>query len=187
MIPEFQNIFYLRRTCYEIHAFGLGFIQIKLTPETRLHLYTNKVRQTTEPEDIHDHRYGFHSKVLKGHLTNFIYPMQVDPEGAFSAAKVTCKKDAPGDGEELFRCSLGDEAIFFMEPGSSYTLGPDTFHRVRGAEGTLTYLTRNPPPYKEFARVIRRISDKPLMCPFSANTFSVDELWDIYEESVCRT
>lgn len=170
----------MRENCQEIHAFGLGFIQIKLGLSTRVHLYTDKVKQTTEPEEVHDHRYGFTSDVLMGSLTNELYHVNKDPEGNFTLREVTCKKGVEGESEPLYHCELKSLGKFIQKAGSSYALQADTFHRVSASEGTLTFLTRDPPPYPEHARVVGK-RDRPLVCPFSANTFTVEELWGIYE------
>ena len=178
---DFRNVEAIRQQCYEIHAFGLGFIQIKLTPQSRLHLYTSAVRVTTEPEDVHDHRYGFTSTILQGAITNDIF--HVDPGGKdFTISEVTCKPGESGEDRPLFNCGVTYLGSFTMTEGSIYTLAADTYHRVHALEGTVTFLRRDD-PFKEFARVARQ-KDQALVCPFSANVFSEDELWSIYEKAV---
>lgn len=181
---ELSDVSYLREACYAIHAFGLGFIQIKLTPEYRIHLYSNAVRQTTEPEDVHDHRYGFTSTVMQGSITNDLFHVTSDVNGEFNLSEVTCKPGAAGEGRALFDCSLSHVASFTLGTGCRYTLAANAFHRVSAADGTITFLHREPPS-KEVARVARRKTQE-LVCPFSANTFSEDELWAIYERSVSK-
>jgi hypothetical protein len=181
---DFRDVDDLRSVCYAIHAFGLGFIQIKLTPECRIHLYIHEVRQTTEPEDVHDHRYGFTSTILRGGLTNDVFHVTPDVRGEFSLSEVTCKPGSAEADRKLFDCSLTHVGSFMIGAGNLYTLAADTFHRVSAQDGTITMLHREQPT-KEFARVAKR-KEQGMVCPFSANVFSEDELWEIYEQSVSR-
>lgn len=180
---DFRDVAQLRSACYEIHAFGLGFIQIKLTPSSRFHLYTREVKQTTEPEDVHDHRYGFMSTVLQGSLQNTLWSVSEDPQGEFLVSGVTCKKGESGEQRPLFACRLDKLAQFTLGPGGVYSLERDAFHQVEALqEGTITWLRRELPT-KDLARVARRKDSSPV-CPFSANTWTDDELWNIYEKAV---
>lgn len=182
----FRDVEFLRQHCYDIHAFGLGFIQIKLDYGPRVHLYTRRVSQTTEPEDVHDHRYGFTSTVIQGRLVNELWNVIQDPLGEFELTQVTCKPGVEGTPEPLFNCRLERIAKHVVLPGPAYEgrykMERDTFHRVAADEGTITLLTRDKPT-KEFASVARR-RDASAVCPFSANTFTVGELWSIYEKAV---
>lgn len=184
-LPEFRDVEYLRKTRVAIHAFGLGFIIIKLTPTLRIHLYSNAVRQTTGPEDVPDHRYGFTSTVMRGRITNDIFHVVPAVSGDFSLSEVTCKPESSGDGVQLFDCDLIHVNSFTLTAGCGYTLAADTFHRVAAQDGTVTLLNRDPPS-KEVARVARRRSQVETVCPFSANTFSEEELWGIYERAVSQ-
>jgi hypothetical protein len=183
-----KDVDFLRKYCLSIHAFGLGFIQIKLSFGPRLHLYTEQVRQTQEPEDVHDHRYGFLSTVIQGRLINELWAVVPDPNGEFELTQVTCKPGEAGEPEFLSTCRLQRIAKHAVLPGPTYEgcyeMDRDSFHRVTADEGTITLLTRDKPS-KEFARVARR-KGSPAVCPFSANVFSEDELWEIYERSVSR-
>ncbi len=56
-----------------IHYFGLGFIQLKINFETRMHFYSPELPQITSNEDVHNHRYDFESCVLKGELEQELF------------------------------------------------------------------------------------------------------------------
>ena len=63
----------LRRNHVRLYYFGLGFIQLKLDEVRRLHFYSARLPPITE--DVHNHRYGFLSRVLAGRLTNRVYAL----------------------------------------------------------------------------------------------------------------
>lgn len=60
---------------------GLGFLQIKLQGKQRLHVWHPDLprRKCWEASNIHDHRFGFVSRVLIGSLTNTIYATESVP------------------------------------------------------------------------------------------------------------
>jgi hypothetical protein len=186
MIIDYKDIDLIKRNCTKIHAFGLGFIQIKLGEERRIHLYTSKVKLTSEPEEFHDHRYTFYSWILQGTLHQDIVEVHrgvsIDNH---TLEYVTC--DAEKSSVELLLpspapVSLVSQISCEFVAGSSYRLEADTFHRVSAKENTITFLRRFPKT-KNFAAVIKS-AEKANVCPFSANTLSEDELWEIYSAAV---
>lgn len=179
---EFRDTKFLRKNHTAIHAFGLGFIQIKLTQNHRIHLYSSTIRQTQELEEIHDHRYDFTSTILQGQLTNSTFFVTPNVNGNFSLSEVTCK---PGlNGKHLCDCDVTSEESSLLTTGYQYELLAGTFHRVSATDGTITFLTKST-PNKEFARVVHS-KGQTLVCPFSANVFSENELWEIYESAISK-
>lgn len=171
---EKLSLDYLKKHCTMIHAFGLGFIQIKLGQEERVHIYCPEAGLTTQEEEIHNHRYDFTSKVLKGCLHNKIY--QVQPGTGFVKIKEACNPNLPKDPYEEVMGAPKLVAEFRTTSGESYFLDKDVFHRVQADPGTITYLTRGE-VLKEQAEVIHS-KGLELTCPFSLK-LTEEKLWEI--------
>ncbi len=58
-----------------ISIHGLGFIQVPLDGDYRLHIWDKDLprRKNIEHSEVHNHRFGFISRVLKGSITNHSY------------------------------------------------------------------------------------------------------------------
>lgn len=167
---------YLRDNAYQVHFFGLGFIQAKLTEECRVHFYHPHLPPFVE--EPHNHRYYFISKVLKGALKQTFWAR--GPEGqVFSIENESCTLESnqvipPGWQQTLIRAG---ETI--TNAGSSYYMDPDTFHQVEPlfSQGPcVTFLTRGP-KMKTFAQVARTVEDTPT-CPFS-KPLDEEDMWEI--------
>lgn len=70
-------------TAETITLHGLGFIQIKLDANQRLHVWHPKLprRSCFEHSAIHNHRFSFNSTVLKGVQKNVRCDLVLHPEG----------------------------------------------------------------------------------------------------------
>lgn len=183
---NFLNIDYLKNNCIIIHAFGLGFIQIKLNDNERVHVYSNKLSVTAEPEEIHNHKYSFSSYVLKGTLLSTIYEVRPIiyttslPQDFFVIQEVNCE---PKSDDKETRVAIPVKPIetveFYTVEGSSYYLHHNTFHKVKARDNTITYVHRTMSSINT-PQVVRRYN-KELVCPFSVN-MSEQDLWEIVEE-----
>lgn len=170
---------FLKKNCKFIHAFGLGFIQIKLNDTERVHIYTPKVKTTTHPEEVHDHRYAFESKIIKGSLTNKIY--QVVEGDKFYLTEENCTPNKTvSESPKCISCNVKLICSTTMEKGTVYFMDKDTLHRVE-TDRCITFLTRKS-IQKDTAKVIfpKEVS---LTCPFSVNK-SEDDLWKIVKEEI---
>lgn len=187
------TVSWLKENKYDIYFFGLGFIQVKLTPRKRLHFYHPELPAFVE--DPHDHRYNFISKVLKGRLINYIYkPMVIssqvinhDETCIFPSKEIaneSCKKDSIVNEQSIFNC-VEYIGSFTVESGSSYFIDERTFHTVKPdfSAGPCITLIERSNPFKEFAKVIR-LSDEKL-CPFS-KSIPEDRLWELVEDCLER-
>jgi hypothetical protein len=160
--------------------FGLGFFQLKVTEFRRFHYYHADLKPILHEEEIHDHRYPFHSMVHRGTLNNRIWYYEPVMESDYELVHVTCKEgqdDVPvivnSNVRKIMLCN------FPVVAGSSYDLTEDVFHQVYHDGHVVTELTR-PAPFKEFSRIIR---DKrtPYVCPFSAPV-TIDQTWDYLKD-----
>lgn len=169
------TIDYLRVNHQMIHYFGLGFIQLKLTDQERLHFYTHKLPAIVAEEDIHNHRYTFTSRILAGELTQELFELWEEGYG-YLMEDESCREGAtPGHPAEV---AVHPVYTGVYGPGSSYTIKPNTFHRISAKDNTITHLTRGP-HVKEYAQVIR-LRDSEKVCPFSKKV-SEAELWEIVD------
>ncbi len=178
---QYLNLEYLKNHCTKIHAFGLGFIQIKLGEVERVHVYTKKVTLTTQEEEIHNHRYDFKSTVLKGKLTNKLYQVKENINGQFILVDEACNPNLPKSDKQQsvdkpILCSQ-----FYTEQGQTYFIEKDTFHQVEAQEGTITLVQRGP-VVKPTAQIIYP-QNQINTCPFSVN-LSEDKLWEMVKENL---
>jgi hypothetical protein len=173
------DINFLKQNCERLYFFGLGFIQIKINDQYRVHVYTDKIPGTASQEEIHNHRYGFTSQVLKGTLEQQTFAVTIDRKGEFLMTQETCK---PGPKPEFPKlpCSVVKTGFQSFAAGSSYHVPHDTFHQVFSKDA-VTLLNRG--SYKkEHADVVFHKDGEP-MCPFSYK-ISDERLWEIIEEAL---
>lgn len=175
MLSKVLDIEWLKANHKMIHYFGLGFIQIKLNDEYRVHFYTDKLPSIMPEEDVHNHRYGFQSWILKGQLTQKLYEVTIGTD--YIKEKESCKEgvevDEPGD---LVSIKCIDTKTFSVNEG--YTISHLDFHKVIGKD-CITLVSRGNIE-KELAEVIRHV-DNEKVCPFSKK-IPESELWAIVEE-----
>jgi hypothetical protein len=182
-----------------IHFFGLGFIQIKLDEYQRIHCYHPDLPGFTDPEEIHNHRYGFTSKVIRGELHQDVYirvpgmeyvvcDETCQPPSNHSITSCLCDKQYPCDKCKAIidppTVELTGVSLVFrgeVKEGSSYFISHDAFHRVQAVGRTVTQLHRTP-KMKQFAQVLRSSKSVPV-CPFSGNLAEA-KLWEYVEDCI---
>jgi len=170
----------LKNQKIRLYYFGLGFIQLKLNETERLHFYSSKLPPITE--DIHGHRYGFLSRILKGQLTNYYHEIYNigEPNGTHWMVSESCNPEIKTPENNKTPCTEMLFDVMTYYPGESYVMTPHMYHRVE-AQDCITYLIRT---HKagNFAQVIIS-QDKIPICPFSKK-IPEPELWDIIAEMI---
>ena len=177
---------YLKSFRKRIYYFGLGFIQVILSPSHRLHFYSPELPAITE--DIHNHRYDFISKVVKGELTQTCYALSDwglwfekpdPPDGTpnvYIAKEESCnpniKTESPTKLVHLWPYATGSETY---QEGESYIVKHYEQHTVK-ATNCITSLVRG--HYKKQAAVVYYPRGKTPVCPFSKE-IPEPELWEI--------
>ena len=180
MCNSFLDYEYLRENHEMIHFFGLGFVQLKLNLEQRLHFYHPDLPPFVDQP--HNHRYDFTSEVLKGGLHNIIWREDPnDPDGEPCVLRFdSCTAD---DNLEIPEGRLTRRRVvaeFYTEPPSQYYMPREAFHQVRPFnEPTVTLLERGL-RVTDFAQILEPVNFEPV-CPFSAN-LPEEELWDIVKK-----
>ena len=165
----------LQKKCTQIHYFGLGFIQVKLGLTYRIHFYTDILPPIIDEEDVHNHRYGFTSKILYGDFHQELF--KVIPGNTHILQDESCKEGYISDPNTVKTCSLEKIGEQWFKEGSSYSISHQVFHRV-SAHNAITLLTRS--DYKKELAQVVRINGTPKICPFSKK-ISEEELWGIVE------
>jgi len=170
------DVTWLKNNHQMIHYFGLGFIQLKIDKNTRLHFYNKKLPPIVSKEDIHNHRYDFTSEILLGTLIQEIY--EVVPGDTHYLEDESCQVDVKVESKPKL-CSVQMSSRHIHSPKSSYLISHTTFHRVYCDFECITLLNRT--DYKkQLAQVIRPIEGAKV-CPFSQKV-KEEYLWNIIEE-----
>lgn len=159
--------------------FGLGFIQCKINFHERVHFYHPELVPTVNiEEEIHDHRYDFTSKVLKGSLRNRIYCFGPFKNGSHYKQSESCNEHVKIEDNPKTIGHIFIKSDTTHHCGESYSLTHDQFHTV-SSDICITHLTRT--DYKkELSHVIRPLNGQ-VICPFSKK-LSIDECWKIIEK-----
>lgn len=178
-MEKYLDIDYLKSNCSMIHYFGLGFIQIKLGPEHRVHVYTDKFEATVGDEDVHNHRRNFVSRILGGALYQEIFEVEKDENGRFFMVQESCQPKSDGHvPAEAVRVSVTPVYEKTFLQGDSYYIDHNTFHRVASIDA-ITHVRQS--DYKKLLADVVYPFDHTLTCPFSTK---IEEavLWDVVRE-----
>lgn len=173
------DIDWLKSNYTRLYYFGLGFIQLKISDTQRVHFYTNEFPLTSKDE-IHNHRYCFTSKILKGQLEQELYFASENKKGDWVIRKESCKKDFKAESE-IISCDLEIISKKTFYPGSEYWIEHQTFHKVFSTNA-ITLLTTE--KYnKELADVISPKNIETFICPFSIEV-PQDRLFEVIAKRI---
>jgi hypothetical protein len=172
---ESLNYDWLRKNHERLYYFGLGFIQLKINEKYRLHFYTDKLDLNTD--SIHNHRYDFNSKILKGSFNNKIFKLTNGKTHLMENESCNENIDAPKDTKE---CGIELVSDCTYNEGDTYFMSFKDMHQVY-SKYAITLLDRS--NYKqEYAQVITPIGEKA-NCPFSLKV-NEEKLWAIIKEMI---
>ena len=160
----------LKNNYTRLYYFGLGFIQLKLDETYRLHFYTDQLDQNTD--SVHNHRYDFTSKILKGSFTNRIYDLVEGDK--YLLTNESCNPDI--EAPELQQdCDLTLREEKRYVENEIYTMHHKDLHQVE-SKYAITLLERS--EYKQdFAQVILNKKGHN-NCPFAVK-IPDSKLWEI--------
>lgn len=187
---DFDNVL---RDGRRIRLHPNGFIQVDLPASPfglrqRLHVWHPNIRTGHQQEStgVHDHVYGFHSRIIHGSMTHISYRIDYDPEGQFVIyeQKKTDREDTVLVCQEypveLFLTE--DETRNFHE-GEDYFVHKYDFHQVIVAGFCATLITITDESNEGGARVVFHKNRKPLK-GFSRYTHDPKKLWEAVEETI---
>jgi hypothetical protein len=131
-----------------ISLYGLGFIQIKLGGNQRLHVWHPDLprRRCFEHSAIHDHRFSFVSRVLVG--TQINHAVDLMGPGEFrDPTHIAYLHEGPRGAHggrpwvEDFRCAIHETGIEVMEAGDLYNVPAYCYHWTEpGGDGRVATL-----------------------------------------------
>lgn len=181
-----MDIHFLRRNGTNIRVHGNGFLQLDLAPGERIHVFGHpQLPRQKVSTPIHNHRFGFRSKVLTGCLVNLTWAYCFDRTHRATHQGYTAK---PNDREDTRLEPVGDSAMLMLLghevllPGHEYEMKPRQFHQSLADEPTVTYMRKTEVVELE-PTVLCRLHMRP---DNSFNRYDLDEpaLWRILEESL---
>ena len=175
------NIDHLRSFGVEPAYFGLGFIQLKIKQNSRVHFYHDSLPVLAE--EPHDHRYSFISYILQGNFDQTLYRFDADIGGDY----VLEWEDCQGSAQPRRQPVIGKVAEMFTgeyQAGDYYTIQSDTLHTVSARDNAITYLVRND-PIKQYAGVVRKIGETKV-CPFS-QPIPAAQCWEMIEDMLPKS
>jgi len=169
---------WLKENNTKIFFFGLGFIQIKINDEYRLHLYHPSLPAFVEQP--HTHRYNFTSTILKGQFTQHIYNIEPNEAGTYWLTYESCGRGELPEEQANYKVSIESKLLLSntYKIGSSYTISKEAFHTVE-ADNCITLLKRGT-QRDDYAKVLS-LKEEAKLCPFSKK-IEESQLWYIVEE-----
>lgn len=175
----YLTVDWLRANAVKAHFFGLGFIQVKLDDQARVHFYHKDIPAFVE--EPHDHRYDFISRVLRGVLQNQVWKLA--PGDDHEVSYESCRQDGP-EAPPGFRTGLVELGCFNTSKNSGYHMNSETLHAVRPVfkRGPVITYVRRELPFKDFARSVKKVGAASV-CPFS-RPMPDDELWQIVQDCI---
>ena len=171
------DIDHLRSFDVEPAYFGLGFIQLKIKRNGRVHFYHNDLAILAE--EPHNHRYGFISYIMQGKFEQEIFRFEPHYHGDSDLVFESCKPGDEGNSDTPVHGFLHSAMHCEFRAGDYYRIEADTLHTVIGRENAITYLVRDE-PFKEFAGVVRKHGAESV-CPFS-EPIPVARCWELIED-----
>lgn len=124
---------------------GIGFAQVYLDKEVRLHVWRQEFPNIPEAFGTrHNHRYDFISTVLVGAMTNITLDYRYNPTGYFRLYKIQPAHLGPADPilDETVAYDIVVSKIEVVPAGESYTFPKGVYHEGRSNGITATILKK---------------------------------------------
>lgn len=175
----------------KISLHGLGFIQVQLEGNQRLHVWHPDLprRKCYEFSAIHDHRFSFTSTVLVGEMRNLRYLPAYRPDGTHMTylheGPRTPKGGRPWtpDGR-VDLVQVGEDHI---APGGSYRTPKYEFHQTTAlGDGIVVTLMRKLDEGTQGAHSTCLVGVEPDV-DFDRFQVSDEDLWKVVTEALRRT
>lgn len=167
------------------YCFGLGFIQLKLSENSRMHFWHEAIPHV-EREEIHNHRYDFKSTVLAGRLRHQVFDVKgyANPGGypveweRFDTECIPGEEGVMRGTTPVYVSPVGEN---ILAEGSIYKFPHTAFHTTEGTEFAITYLERGEKVTK-YASVVKK-TGTPSTCPF-ANPGTPEQCWELIYQAL---
>lgn len=117
-----------------ISLHGLGFIQLILPNKQRLHVWHPELprRKCYEHSAIHNHRFGFESRVLKGKQCNVRVEAELAKEGTHQIISHNGPRSPKGGriSYPVAECNIYRGPIEEYHPGDTYWMSAYDYHHT---------------------------------------------------------
>lgn len=177
------DIDHLKKNHQMIHFFGLGFVQLKIDENLRLHFYHPDLLSIIDKEEVHNHRYDFLSMIMAGSLTNILFEPVDNPEGLYFIEEESCNINKKDKSNIILNCDLIKKETNTYNQGDTYICQSDQFHTIE-TDFAITRLYKGP-IVSDFAKVIRKNNTEKI-CPFSKK-LNQDDCWNIVSDCINKS
>lgn len=117
-----------------ISLHGLGFIQVVLPGNQRLHVWHPDLprRQCYDHSAIHNHRFGFRSRVLKGTQRNVRVDLELVKDGTHDIISHNGPRGPKGGrlSYPVAVCNIHEGPIETYSPGAEYVMPVHQYHHT---------------------------------------------------------
>lgn len=132
----------------QISLHGLGFIQVVLPNRQRLHVWHPDLprRDCYEHSDVHNHRFSFVSRVIKGVQVNQRVDVEIVKAGKGTHDLISHRgpRSLKGgrESEPIAECLIHDGALESYQPGEEYVMPALAYHRTPNTGIVITLMTK---------------------------------------------
>jgi hypothetical protein len=188
--PSYLDIDFLRDCAAKYDSkpywFGLGFIQLKLSDEERMHFWLPEL-PAEERDEVHNHRYTFHSRILDGTLVQQTYAIHPDLNGDCEIFETDCAPGKEGHPHAFLSCFLKKTGSYNLAAGTDYLLDADTYHTTRDTRFAITLLRRPAQAEKVSASVVKKRGEDTT-CPFkNSEAMPTSKIWEHIDAALTNT
>lgn len=170
----------------KITLHGLGFVQVQLQGDQRLHVWHPELprRSCFEHSAIHDHRFNFVSRILVGKQINHCYDMRRLDDGEFVLYLHEGARQAGGgrpwtpDG----RADMAHHSTCTIAAGDVYTSRAYEYHRTEpGGDGRVATIMQKRGEYPAGAHSTCRYGVQP-DTDFDRYQWPAARLWEVVRD-----
>ena len=166
----------------QISLHGLGFIQVIMPNNARLHVWHPDLprRSCFEHSSIHNHRFGFESRVLIGTQVNQKAMVRESEHGGYDIVSHDGPRSEKG-GRLSYVSGRADVILLHpmsYGPGDSYIMDPFDYHRTPCEGVVVTYMTKRHESREKHACSLI-VHGQEFDQSFDRFALSPDELWAV--------
>jgi len=175
---------------YVPRVHGNGFIQLDMTPTRRLHIWGHPdIPRQTVSTQLHDHTFGFRSRILMGNLEDVRLEAIPDPKGAYMThrAVIRDKEDTvlQPTGE---RVTMEITSVNVYTAGDYYVMPSLAIHESKPRGLAVSIIEKTGPSLAQSGpspRVFVHHGESPDN-NFNRYAFPVEELWRIISDVLLK-
>lgn len=129
-----------------ISLHGLGFIQLVLPNRQRMHVWHPELprRNCYEHSAIHNHRFSFESRVLKGEQKNVRVELELAKDGTHDIISHNGPRSPKGGRESypVATCNVFERGVETYGPGETYIMPVHAYHHTPNTGIVVTLMTK---------------------------------------------